>query len=664
MANRLERVADLTVVPGVPAQPEVPETCVLVQVGTRKVVETVTLDQVVSPTFGEYIVLDEVQPGAYDYSTVVQNYGASPPAQVFPDGDLYTVIRYVPTYEQRCTGGKSFVPGTPTQIVEDAGPDWLSYARSQPLVGDSGGFSFKVGAPAIVGLMEPAADGGYSLGVVDYGIYYDGSGVFPVVGGAVGASIGSYSGELAVTLDRQSGRYSVSVGGSVIDTANVTQSAPAALVAFLQTDEAYVVDPSVFQYAAYSASPEGSLPISSEVVQQVGIQAAASMPMSATAVALVDDEMLTLAESALPLTAVEQDTVTSPSSAEGTLPLTAMATTESAEGGQVRGTPMELLAFDRSYASIELYPKAQQLTAVGTGDAPVQPITRASLAASKPIVNTYVIAGDVLTAALTAPAQLMRSSEGEYASIEVVAPDQIMGAVLTTGEPLTVAFTERFYSLSSYVPTRVAAVHLDFGSLIGTSDATLTVTVPGALDELLSLNEDYTVTQLATALIESQVALFMAANPPTTMDTQYLVTAVSGALSRSTGLDFTQFVYGSGVTHGVRKDGLYRIGGYASDEVVDGEVDFGETSFGTSAAKNVETAYVGMRTDGSVYLALTADGRERVYRVIQREPTMRARVGKGITARSWGVKLIITDMTRADLDDIELVVGSSRRWTK
>lgn len=664
MANRLERVADLTVIPGTPAKPEVPQMCVNVQVGTRKVVETVTLDQVVSPTFGEYIVLDELQPGTIDYTTVIQNYGATPPSEVFPDSNLYTVIRYVPVYEQRCSGGESFVPGTPTQVIEDAGPDWLSYARSQPLVNESGGFTLKMGSPAIVGLMEPVADGGYSLGVVDYGIYYDGAAVFPVVGGSVGSSLGAYTGELTVVLDRQSGRYSVSVGGSVIDTANVTQSAPAALVAFLHTDEAYVVDPSSFQYATLSASPVGTLPLASESVQQVGIQATAPLPLPGTAVALVDGEMLVLAEASLPLTSVEQDTVTAPTEAEATLAITGVATTASAEGGQVRGTPMELLAFDHPYASVELYPKAQQLTAASTGDAPVQAITRVSLGASKPVVSAYVIAGDVLTASLTAPAQLMRSSEGEYASIEVEAPDQIMGAVLTTGEPLTVAFTELVYTLGGYSPTRVAAIYLDFGTLTGTSDASLTVTVPGALDEVLSLSEDYTLTQLATALIESRVELFMAANPPGTMDTQYLVTAVSGALSRSTGLDFTQFVYGAGVTHGVRKDGLYRIGGYAGEEVVDGEVDFGETSFGTSAAKNVETAYVGMRTDGSVYLALTADGRERVYRVIQREPTMRARVGKGITARSWGVKLIITDMTRADLDDVELVVGSSRRWTK
>ena len=660
MANRLERVADLTVIPGTPAQPEVPETCVLVQVGTRREIVTVTQDQITSPTYSDVTQLDHIQPGAIDYSTVVYNYG-TPPPNVF--GDDYTVVRTVPVYEQECTGGTPFVPGTPTQVIEGAGPDWLSYARSQPVVEASGGFNFTVGGPAIVGLMEPVIDGQYGLGVIDYGLYFDGAEVFPVLGGAVGASLGAYTGEISVTVERQSGRYLLSVGGVVVDTANITQDTSAALVAFLQTDEAYVVDPEVFQYTTTTASGETSLSLLSATAQQLTISAVASLPLSAYALALVDGEMQALASATLGLSARSQPTVTEIVGAEARLPLSSQATTQSADGGQIRGTPMELLAFDHPYTSVELVPRGQTLTAASTGGAPVQAITRVSLGATKPIVSTYVLAGAVLGAEMTSPKPTVRASEGEYASVEAVAPRQIMGAALTTGEPLTVAYTERVYSMSGYLLSRVAVVHLDFGSLLGTSDAVLSVAIPETLNESLSIGTDCTATQLLAALIESQVRVFMAASPPGRADAQYLVTAVNGALSRATGLDFSQFVYGNGVTHGVRKDGLYRVGGYADDRV-DAEADFGSSTFGTSAAKNIETAYVGLKTDGSVYLGLVADGKERIYKVIQREPTMRARVGKGLTARTWGIRLVITGMTRADLDDMELVVGSSRRWTR
>lgn len=663
MANRLERVADLTVIPGTPAQPAVPQNCVNVQVGTRRVTRTVTQDQLTSPTFSDYTQLDEIQPGVIDFSTVKYNYG-TPPQGLFDGEGSYTVVETVPVYERRCTGGEPFVPGTATRIIEDAGPDWLSYARSQPVVDDSGGFTFKLGGPAIVGFMEPVVDGAYGLGVVDYGLYYDGAAVYPVLGGTVGASLGAYSGELTMQVDRQLGRHRLLVGGVAVDTANVTQSAPAALAAFLQTDEAYVLDPVVYQHTLVSDSGSAALPLTAVSTQQLGIQAAGRLPLSATAVALVDGEMVALALGTMGLPATATPTVTLPASASTALPLTATASDVPAEGGQIRGAPMELLAFDHPYASIALRPRPQTLTAASTGGAPLQAITRVALGASKPVISTYVLAGAVISATLTSPRQTVRGSEGEYTSVEVTAPRQIMGAYLTTGELLTVAYTERLYSLAGYVPTRVAVLHLDLGSLVGSSDAALSVAIPEALNEVLSLTSDYSLTQLLTALVESRVSLFMAANPPQPTDTQYLVTAVSGALSRSTGLDFTQFVYNGGVTHGVRKDGLYRIGGYGG-EWVDGEADFGSTSLGVSAAKNIEAAFVGLKTDGSVYLALTADGgRERVYKVIQREPTMRTRPGKGITARTWGIKLVITNMTRADLDDIELVVGSTRRWTR
>lgn len=661
MANRLERVPELTVIPGTPAQPEVPERCVSVQIGTKLVAKQVTLEQLTSPTFSQYTPIDPVSvdgQNVIDFTYVEQLYGPVPDPGT---GGTYTVYVREPIYERQCSGGQPFVPGTPTQVIEDAGPDWLSYARSQPVVPDSGGFTMDLVGPTMVGLSEPVFDGAYSLGVIDYGLYYDGAAVYPVIGGSVGASLGVYSGTLSVKLDRQSGVYRSYIGGTQVHTANLPQTTDAALVAFLETDDGYVDNPAKFTYSAQQGSATGQLALTTLATPALAVTPTGTLPQSAYSVALVDGRLDVLAEGRFALTPALSPNVNTPTTQSGTLGQSATIT-GTAEGGQIRGTAMTMFASDAPYTSVELTIAKQQLTASSVGNAGNVALTRVALAPSKPQLNAYMITGGVISAALEASKQTMNASEGPFAQITGNMPRNIMAAYVTTGEVLAAAYTERMAVFEQSTPTRVAVLAITLGDLTVSDDVSFSLAMTEQLDAAVNLSDDYTLSRTLQALIDSQVRIEGSARAPDQVDTQYLVTELSGALSRSTGMQFDQFVYTNGRTYGVRSDGLYLIG--PQTEELDAEVDFGATTFGTSRAKNIEFAFIGMTTDGTVYFVAENDGKEKVYKAIQREPTMKVKTGRGVTGRTWNLKLKVVDATAAEIEDLELVVGVSRRWTR
>lgn len=72
--------------------------------------------------------------------------------------------------------------------------------------------------------------------------------------------------------------------------------------------------------------------------------------------------------------------------------------------------------------------------------------------------------------------------------------------------------------------------------------------------------------------------------------------------------------------------------------------------------------YFGLCTDGQVLAVLRADdGAEHTYKVVSREPTLRATTAKGVTGRSWRLKLKIYAASQAELATVETSVAASSR---
>lgn len=144
---------------------------------------------------------------------------------------------------------------------------------------------------------------------------------------------------------------------------------------------------------------------------------------------------------------------------------------------------------------------------------------------------------------------------------------------------------------------------------------------------------------------------------------QYAVNLATGALSTYTGFDFAGFVRVDGATYGWRKDGLYRIGEATdSGSMIQALVDFGASDMGTAQAKRISMAWLGLRTDGGVYLRMRADsGTEYVYRAKEARDTYRAALAKGVTGRQWNMQLVLEDASYAALDSIEVEIATTQR---
>ena len=144
---------------------------------------------------------------------------------------------------------------------------------------------------------------------------------------------------------------------------------------------------------------------------------------------------------------------------------------------------------------------------------------------------------------------------------------------------------------------------------------------------------------------------------------QYAINLATGAPSAYEGFDFRGFVTARGVTYGWKADGLYKIGGRRQcDDTIRAFVDFGADDMGTTQAKFIPTAWLGLRTDGQTYLRVQADdGHEMVYRAIPGRQTQKVRLGRGIGGRQWSMTLELVDVSFASLDVTEYEVAVSQR---
>ena len=146
--------------------------------------------------------------------------------------------------------------------------------------------------------------------------------------------------------------------------------------------------------------------------------------------------------------------------------------------------------------------------------------------------------------------------------------------------------------------------------------------------------------------------------------TQYAVNVLTGALTTYDGFDFTGFATTGQTTFGARADGVYRI--RPGDDAGDGRVvavDFGTLSMDTTTIKTIEAVFLGVDTDGDVFVRLVTGLDDTLYRVVERDSVSRALCKKGVGGRQWNVSLEVANATYLNLDMIELSVASTaRRW--
>lgn len=169
--------------------------------------------------------------------------------------------------------------------------------------------------------------------------------------------------------------------------------------------------------------------------------------------------------------------------------------------------------------------------------------------------------------------------------------------------------------------------------------------------------------QLVELLAMEQVAVNSTASTAQRQALQYAVNIATGALSVYEGFDFSGFASVGRDTYGWKADGLYRIGGQLDNgDLMKALVDFGTADFDSNLVKRAQMAYLGLRTDGQCFLRVRMDsGPERVYRVRGAENVRRSKLAEGVSGRALSLVLELADVSFAEVDSIEVIVGATQR---
>jgi hypothetical protein len=354
-------------------------------------------------------------------------------------------------------------------------------------------------------------------------------------------------------------------------------------------------------------------------------------------------------------------------SAAGTLGLQGVVSTPATFGASLRISTLQFYAGNRRglYGDMAITPML--IDAGSTGGAPVAQFASADLAMAEILLGASGLTGEIggATDATYAPMRTVGSDYAySYGSPSV--PELLLnsgGGVLSSPASVSTAYLE-FLSVGDYFNS-MAAILVEFTSELDVSgDMSVTIALNASMESALNLSDDMTLAQILEAVINDGLTLGDGQAPEAAAYKQYVYNLLSGAASRFDGFDFKGFSHFNGETYAYNTTGVHRVVNTPADPIA-AMVDLGVSTFGVSSMKHVETAYIGLATDGEVFLKLVADGRDKTYRVVQRFPTMRAHTGRGVVGREWGVQLQLLDATSADLDDIEFVLASSgRRWTR
>lgn len=215
--------------------------------------------------------------------------------------------------------------------------------------------------------------------------------------------------------------------------------------------------------------------------------------------------------------------------------------------------------------------------------------------------------------------------------------------------------------LSSFASISSAMALLTMDSLSVASSAELSIILELSSIDAVRLEDDATLGSIVELLSMERIAVNSSISSDLQREAlQYAVNIATGAISTYEGFDFSGFVNVGDECFAWRADGLYKIG--SGNTHIRAAIDFGITDFGDAGVKRADAAWIGVRTDGDVFLKVSTDSDvNMVYRVIDSENYGKASLAKGASGRFWGLKLELEDASFAAVDSIEVSVGLSQR---
>lgn len=604
MANRLTRLADVHYTPAVPYQPAVPGYCVQV------------------PYY---------QPAYYEQKLIIYTDDAGIVHFWFVTGDYHPAGTY---YRKVCYPAIPEIKGTPATTTYTAATGWDGGARSIAQLDGSGVFQFNVkGNPAgvVIGLSETNL--GQLPNEATHALYIHGTVVDVIERGVIVATASISHAEGNLYKISRSGLFVTYSSGSWSYRSDQQCAGARFADAAMYASGDYVDNPA-FGAAVTSGRASGSL----ARMFGAGYQGSAYR------------------------------------SAVGSLArMTGTGTGRKLAGGSGSLRALFGVAADRpyTYATGAL----GHLTGTANGGYPNVTILY-GVGTMAPLAGVGIsLTGEIGHAAGSLGRMSGVASEGPYAQaagslqpLNGYARDSV-DPVGEAHEPEVVVFADFFVGFNN--PTASISTTLDLGD-----DYAYVMIVDGVYYDALLLGDNATLYQTLSAAIHDSLRLgtdlsnliIVDIDGPRVVNSQpvqYAVNTQTGALSTYSNFGFTSFAVVDQVAYASKADGVYVLrSGDDDGSPITAAADFGGTNYGSTTMKNIEALYVGLATDGQVYLRMRPDdGPERVFLARQRGPGYRTLGNKRVGGRNWNITLEVVDATLMDLDCVEhCIFDLKRRW--
>jgi hypothetical protein len=210
---------------------------------------------------------------------------------------------------------------------------------------------------------------------------------------------------------------------------------------------------------------------------------------------------------------------------------------------------------------------------------------------------------------------------------------------------------------------KVEAAQLDTLSLDGAFEYLRTVSTH--LPESFGASDELSNTALRHAFIQQMLRVVDSVNRVLDKVSVYAVDRVTGATTRYEDFDFKSYFQLGRHTYGVKPGGVYKLGGPTdAGKEVKFHIDFGKTDFSTRAKKTLHNVYIEADGTASAKLLVSDDrGNTFEYATQTNEQlrTAKVRIGRGLTASMYSLKLHGEAEENFDISNIEVLFDVSDR---
>jgi hypothetical protein len=623
MANRLTKTSKSVFVPGVTFVPGVPARCYTSTYNTDVYTE---LGKVFNPTYRNgKLVLTPSQTAMAKNANLIQAFtsvGGQSDGVLTGEGSFYSAsfvvfyaVRNVATQQTTCSPAVPTVDSKVSTFSVDNQRGWTSGARSKTSIAGDMLASFRL-PPTPTGIVCGLAGGanGTDIGAVEHGVYAS-DGQYQIIESGVVVAVSPVPAiaSPAVRISRNSSKVTYEV-----DDWSYQSDKPSVGAKFLQA-------------CLYVAGDYVDSPALSKVVSLKGDGYAGAVGRAASNTFEV-----------YPLQGVGRAGVVGEdrgySSGAVRLRLQLIGSSGTYARGGVGLPPLEVVAYG-GFPTINIGGGQVGLPLYVQGDS-----------------KTGGIGGGGVSVPL-----LLRASEGVHAEGRVMLPPLLVDAIgvppsLTVDSATGLAMTDGYF----FQPTVFFVLNETMS--IGSS-VELIFVFQEDLAEFLALGDTADATFIIDMLIKSGLGIGDDLSQINRDLVQYVTNAATGGVTRYDNFGFRSFVQVGQRSFGVRADGLYELNGDTDNgDLINAVVDFVAEDFDTAMKKRVDNLYVGLATDGQIFVRMRDDdGREVVYRAAQYKSTYKVKTGKGLASRFWNMRLEIVGATYGEIDNVEWYVGATGR---